>query len=78
MKFQAVRPSDLVVPHQLEAIKSHFVYDQYNRLIESYTAASDASHGARALKTSYQFVGNGSKPAGMKEELSTWDAAWDF
>lgn len=78
MTFNSVRPSDLVVPHQVEAIKSHFVYDSYMRLIESYTAMADAPHGSKALKTSYQYIGNSSKPSGMKEEISAWDEAWDF
>jgi hypothetical protein len=78
MSIRQVRPSDLVVPHQHEAIKAHFVYDEFQRLVESYTALSDADDGAKALKTSYQYVGTTSKVADMKEEIAQWDAAWDF
>lgn len=78
MSAKQVRPSDLVLPHQHEAIKAHFVYDAFQRLVESYTAMSEAEHGARALKTSYQYAGTSAKVLNMKEEIAQWDSAWDF
>lgn len=78
MSTKQVRPTDLVLPHQAEAIKAHFVYDAFQRLTESYTALAGAEHGSRAIKTSYQYVGTTTKVENMKEEIAQWDAAWDF
>lgn len=72
------RPADFVKSGPTEGIKSHMVYDGSNRLSEVYEAMADALNGATALKTSYQYDGASTRITGMKEELSTWNSAWDF
>ena len=73
-----VRATDLVIPHINEAIKSHFEYDGFGRLLFSVTALADSDHGDRALRTDYQYLLTTNKVTGSKEELTTWDSAWDF
>lgn len=73
-----VRPSDFIPSHLQEALKVHLVYDVRGRMVEQYEAQANALHGAKALKTSYQYDGTTTRIIGMKEEVSTWDSAWDF
>ncbi len=78
MAFEFNRASDLVKSHIAEAIKQHFVYDGVDRMIEVYTALSGAEDGADCGKCTYAYDGSSTRITGMKEELSTWDEAWDF
>ena len=72
------RPSDFIPSQLAEAVKSHSVYDISNRLSEFYVAMTDAAHGTSCLKTTYTYDGATSRIVGTKEQLSTWNSAWDI
>lgn len=61
-----------------EVIKLHRVYDGSGRLTENYETFANTIHGGVALKTTYTYDGATERVIGMKEELSTWDSAWDI
>lgn len=61
-----------------EIMKVHRVYDGSNRLSENYETYANTVHGGPALKTTYTYDGATERVVGMKEELSTWDSAWDI
>ena len=68
-----------LVPSQLnEAIKTWSVYDGSNRLVSFYTADTDAVNGQTCLLTRYTYDGATSRILGSKEELSTWNSAWNI
>lgn len=61
-----------------EIIKVHRVYDGSDRLTENYEALANTIDNGPALKTTYTYVGATTNVENMKEELSTWDSAWDI
>lgn len=69
------RPSDLLKPHQNEAVKMYIVYDGSNRMIETYTAVTDAQDGDQCMKTVYTYAGASNRIIKMKESLDVWVAA---
>ena len=70
--------SHLLKSHLNEAVKQYIVYDGTGRMIETYTALTNAIHGAVAEKTTYGYSGATTRVIKMKEEVSTWDSAWDI
>ena len=61
-----------------EVLKLHRVYDGSNRLIEQYETFANTVDNGVALKTTYTYDGASERVVGMKEELATWDSAWDI
>lgn len=61
-----------------EVIKVHREYDGSNRLQYSYETLANTVDGGPALKSTYTYDGASERVVAMKEELSTWDSAWDI
>jgi hypothetical protein len=61
-----------------EIIKVHREYDGSNRLQYNYEALANAANGGPAIKTTYTYDGASERVVGMKEELATWNSAWDI
>jgi len=62
---------------QKEVVKTKSVYDGSNRLITRYEAFSNSPNGKPCLKTTYTYVGATTNIDKTKEELATWNSAWD-
>jgi hypothetical protein len=78
MSQSFIKNSDFIQSFQKEGIKQHIEYDGSNRMTEVYEAMAYAEHGDHCTKTSYQYDGASNRVSGMKEEMSTWNSAWDF
>lgn len=75
---QDTKADELLVTLGREAMKIHREYDGADRLQYSYEALANAIHGGPAIKTTYTYDGASERVVGMKEEISTWDSAWDI
>lgn len=74
----ATHPTDFILSHAKEAVKQRFGYDAQTRMAITWVALANAKHGDPCLRTDYLYDGTSTRVLGMKESLSTWDAAWDF
>ena len=72
------KATDLVKSHLAEAVKQYLVYDGFGRMIEVYTALTEAQNGEQCGKTTYEYNGGTTQVIKMKEELATWDSTWDI
>jgi hypothetical protein len=70
--------TDFISSHFREAVKTFSVYDGTNRLIEFYTALTDAEDSGMCLKTEYSYDGATTRILKSKESLATWSSAWDI
>lgn len=70
--------SHLLKTHAHEAVKQYIVYDGQGRMLTTYTALTNAAHGAVAEKTTYVYDGGSTRVIFMKEEIDAWDSAWDL
>lgn len=61
-----------------ELIKQHCEYDGSGRMIEVYTVRNDAIDGTPCTVVKYVYDGLSSRVLYMKEEVSSWDAAWEL
>jgi len=61
-----------------ELVKQYLVYDGNQRVIEVYTAPTDAGDGIPCTLTQYTYVGLTSRVEKRKESMSLWDATWDI
>jgi hypothetical protein len=78
MQIGQKHASDLLSFQAKEAMKMHIEYDGSNRMEYVYVAPIDAEDGATCMATQYQYDGVSNRVSGMKESMSTWQAAWDF
>jgi hypothetical protein len=72
------KATDLVKSHLAEAVKQYIVYDVSGRMIEVYSARTDAEHGESCGKTEYGYDAATTRVIKMKESLSAWDSSWDL
>lgn len=70
--------SNLLIAHRNEAVKQYIVYDGQGRMIETYTALTNAKNGEVAEKTTYEYDMATTKVIKMKEEVAAWDSTWDI
>lgn len=61
-----------------QALKTYCVYDDSLRLTDVYEVAVEAPHGAKCLRTQYQYVGTTSRILKEKESVASWDSSWDM
>ncbi len=73
----APKATDLVKSHLAEAVKQYIVYDGSGRMIEVYSARTDAIDAESCGKTEYVYDGATTRVIKMKESLSAWDSTWD-
>lgn len=76
---QATNRRSIGIPSlHTQLMKRYFVYDANDRVQYVYEAVTEAGHGDSCILSTYEYTTPTSfKVAKMKEDVASWDSAWD-